>query len=57
MYLMVYMQFTSANDFNDIKRTGKVYGTRAKSSESSFFQDQCPVKAQSVSKLGYFQSV
>lgn len=38
-------------------QTGKVYGTRTKSPVSSFFQDQCPVKAQSVSKLGYFQSI
>lgn len=34
-----------------------VYGTRTKSYESWFFQDQCPVKVQSVSKLGYFWSV
>lgn len=38
-------------------QSGKIYGTRTKICESWFFQGWCPVKAQSVSKLGYFQSV
>lgn len=38
-------------------QTGKVYGTRTKRCEPWFIQDRCPVKAQSVSELGYFQSV
>lgn len=37
-------------------QTGKVYGTRTKSHESWFFQDQCLVKPKSISKVGYFWS-
>lgn len=57
---MVYMQFTSANDFNDVRgvvcRQEKFMRPGPKVLSLDSFKTS-PIKAQSVSNLGYFQSV